>query len=226
MQRISDDPIATWLTPEGKSAAGEVKPSADASFDPKSMVPEVGAPTKPEHFVSELPIEITAADLKRGQTLYNANCGVCHGAAGHGNGKIPERGFLRPPSYHTDPAGKEMDWSTLGETSTGLPAGYSRGFYRWGIKIPLKEVPIGYITQVIVWGYGGMASHDVQLPDWADRWRVAAYVRALQLSQSVQVDQLPEDVKSKLGKPVELNVRATSAVSKAAAGPEGKKSDH
>ncbi len=192
-----DDPLVTWLTPEGKKVR-EVKPDAAASFDPKSVVAPVGVPDKPEHFVSEFPFELTKADFERGQTLFNSNCALCHGAAGWGNGKIPERGFLRPPSYHMDPAKKEMDWSTLGVPSkgeqpgTGIPMGYSRGFYRWGVKISLRDVPVGYIYQVITLGYGGMASHEVQLADPADRWRVIGYIRALQLSQQATEKDLPK----------------------------------
>lgn len=197
-QATADDPLVTWLTPEGKKPR-DVKPDASGSFDPKSVVPPVGAPEKPEYFVSEFPFRLTKADLERGQTLYNSNCALCHGAAGWGNGKIAERGFLRPPSYHQDPARKETDWSTLGTPSNGapehpgagLPMGYSRGFYRWGVKIALRDVPVGYIYQVITLGYGGMGSHDVQLADPADRWRVIGYVRALQLSQQATAKDLP-----------------------------------
>ena len=213
-QKLSDDPLIVWLTPEGKKARGDVKPNGAASFDPKSIVAPVGAPEKVEYFVKELPFQPSEEDLHRGQTLFNSNCALCHGAAGYGDGKIAERGFLRPPSYHTDPAGKLMDWSTLNQPSvdvdpktgqpkpgTGLPAGYSRGFYRWGLKVPLKDAPIGYIVQVITWGYGGMGAHNTQIPDAADRWRVAAYVRTLQFSQSASVVDLPPDVKAKLDQP-------------------------
>jgi hypothetical protein len=65
-------------------------------------------------------------------------------------------------------------------------------------------VPVGYIYQVIYWGYGGMGSHDTQVPNPADRWRVAAYVRALQLSQAADAAKLPADVKKAIdtaGKP-------------------------
>ncbi len=201
-QAIDDDPMIDWLTPAGRKGRSDVKWSGDASYDPKSVVPPLGAPDKVENFVRELPFEMTEADLKRGQTLFNAACALCHGAAGYGNGKIPERGYLKPPSYHTDPAGKERDWSTLKEDGTpaytGLPAGYSRGFARYGVKVPLKEVPVGYIFQVITWGFGGMGSQDIQTQKLEDRWRVVAYVRALQLSQAVPEGDLPPEGKQKL----------------------------
>ena len=191
-QKLSDDALMTWLTPDGKAIKAD--PEWLKLVDPTGKtVPPPGAPTANGNFVSEFPFELHEEDYKRGQKLYNANCALCHGGAGHANGKIPERGFLRPPSYHLDPKGEAKDWSTLsinketgrGEPSfTGNPQGTSRGFFRYGKVQPLKEVNVGYIFQVITWGYGGMASHDTQIPDAADRWRVVGYVRALQLSQA------------------------------------------
>ena len=204
-QPTDDDPLATWLSPKGKLVKNDVAPSGSASFDPKSITPLLGAPNDPDNFVEKFPFAMTAEDLKRGQTMYNANCALCHGAAGYANGKIPERGYLRPPSYHTDPDSKEMDWSTLSpETGlplmSGLPAGHSRGFFRWGRVIAIKDVPVGYIYQVITWGYGGMGSHEVQIARPEDRWRVIAYIRALQYSQNVPASKLSDEAKAELTK--------------------------
>ncbi|MFO0851036.1 MAG: c-type cytochrome [Gemmataceae bacterium] len=203
-QAVDDDPVVTWLTAEGRKGNPDAKFTGDAAYDPKNTVPPMGAPTKVENFVGEIPVALTEADLKRGQSLFNANCALCHGAAGYGNGKIVERGVLRPPSYHADPAGAK-DWSTLGADGKpryeALDAGYSRGFYRWGVKVPLRDVPVGYIFQVITWGFGGMAAHDVQVADPVDRWRVVAYVRTLQMSQNVPADQLPAEAKTQLNQP-------------------------
>lgn len=206
-QGVEGDPLVTWLKAEHRRTATG-KASGDASFDKNSVVPPLGAPTKVENFVSEFPVEITESRLRRGQTMYNAVCAECHGGAGYANGKIPERGFLRPPSYHTDPAGKEKDWSTL-SPQTGQPlyqaldAGYSRGFYRWGLKVALKDAPVGYFYQVITLGYGAMGSHDVQLRLPEDRWAVIAYIRALQYSQAVADADLTPEARAKLDKPSE-----------------------
>jgi len=188
-ERPASDPMVTGLSAEGqKNKTGD--PSGKAAWDEKTAVlPPKGAPDKLDNYVTEFPFEITEADLKRGQQRYNIFCAVCHGASGSGGGKIVERGYLRPPSFHTDPEGKKTDWSTLGETS-GLPQGYSRGFFRFGIRVPIKEVPVGYIFQVITWGYGGMPDYATQVPP-EDRWRIAAYIRALQLSQGAAVADLP-----------------------------------
>jgi hypothetical protein len=228
-QAVEGDPLVTWLTKAGREGRSDEKfMEGAAAFDPKSIVPPLGAPDKIENFVAVFPFEMTEADLKRGQTIFNTACALCHGAAGYGNGKIPERGFLRPPSYHTDPAGKAMDWSTLRDDGTpaysGLPAGYSRGFNRYGVKykyrkgerdekgvvvteekedpygVPLRSAPVGYIFQVITWGYGGMGSHEVQTANPADRWRLVAYVRTLQLSQAVPEGELPAEARAELNK--------------------------
>jgi mono/diheme cytochrome c family protein len=204
-QALPNDPIVTWLTPAGK--APKVDPKWKDMVDPTgNSAPPMGAPTDVENFVKEFPFDVnTEEDLKRGQTLFAANCALCHGAAGYGNGKIVERGVLRPPSYHVDPTGKTKDWSTLGPDGTprytGLEAGYSRGFFRYGKRVSLKEVPVGYIYQVLTWGYGGMASHDVQIADPADRWRVVAYIRTLQNSQLMPEADVPASIKEALNKP-------------------------
>jgi mono/diheme cytochrome c family protein len=46
----------------------------------------------------------------------------------------------------------------------------------------LQKEPPGHFFQVITKGYGSMPSYGKQIPP-ADRWAIAAYIRALQLSQ-------------------------------------------
>ena len=199
-QPLSDDPLVQWLTPAGKSP--QVSKAWKDAVDPNGTTqPTAGAPTDVANFVNEFPFEITLADLKRGQSMYNAACALCHGAAGYGNGKIPERGFLKPPSYHTDPKGDERDAGHfVGEERKELPVGHSRGFDRYGKRVALKDAPVGYLYQVITWGYGGMGSHETQVPDPADRWRIIGYVRALQLSQAVPEGELPAKNRDELTK--------------------------
>jgi mono/diheme cytochrome c family protein len=54
----------------------------------------------------------------------------------------------------------------------------------------LREVPIGYFFDVVTNGFGIMPDYAAQVPP-ADRWAIAAYVRALQLSQNAKVAELP-----------------------------------
>lgn len=195
-QPAPDDPMVAWLTPLGKNP--KVNPDWKKAVDPTGDVAaSAGAPTDVANFINEFPFAMTESDLQRGQQRYNVFCAICHGAAGNGWGKIVERGFLRPPSYHRDPDDKKFDWSTTGQPSTELKQGYSRGFFRYGIKVPLDQAPLGYIYQVITWGYGGMPEHASQIPP-DDRWRIIAYIRALQLSQAAKIAELPPDIKKHL----------------------------
>ncbi len=54
----------------------------------------------------------------------------------------------------------------------------------------LHGVPIGYFYDVITNGFGQMPDYAAQVAP-ADRWAIAAYIRALQLSQSATVDDVP-----------------------------------
>jgi len=61
----------------------------------------------------------------------------------------------------------------------------------------LRQVPNGYLYDVITNGFGGMLSYSAQIPP-SDRWAIIAYVRALQLSRNAPVSELPPDVRAKL----------------------------
>ena len=54
------------------------------------------------NLVTTLPFPVTREMLERGQERFDIYCSPCHGRTGDGNGMIPQRGFPRPPSYHTD----------------------------------------------------------------------------------------------------------------------------
>lgn len=45
---------------------------------------------------------LTMALLERGQQRFDINCAPCHSRTGDGNGIIVQRGFPRPPSYHSE----------------------------------------------------------------------------------------------------------------------------
>jgi mono/diheme cytochrome c family protein len=64
----------------------------------------------------------------------------------------------------------------------------------------LRQVPNGYLFDVITNGFGGMLGYSSQIPP-RDRWAIIAYVRALQLSRNVPVSELPSDLRDKLNKP-------------------------
>lgn len=96
------------------------------------------------------PIQITRADITRGQERFNIYCSPCHSRLGDGHGMIVQRGLRQPPSYH-DPR--------------------------------LVNAPVGHFFDVMTNGYGAMYSYASRV-SVDDRWRIAAYIRALQLSQN------------------------------------------
>ena len=106
-------------------------------------------------YVSEIPIEVTASLVERGQERYGIYCTPCHGIAGDGRGIVAVgnggQGYgFAVPSYHTD---------------------------------ALRARPDGYVYDVIQNGVNTMPSYGHEMAA-ADRWAVVAYVRALQRSQA------------------------------------------
>jgi mono/diheme cytochrome c family protein len=65
--------------------------------------------------------------------------------------------------------------------------------------LPLGQRPDGHFFAAMTEGYGYMPSYRPWL-GVEERWAVVAYVRALQLSQAVSVDQAPPDVRARLEK--------------------------
>jgi hypothetical protein len=67
----------------------------------------------------------------------------------------------------------------------------------------LRDVPVGYYFEVISRGYGGMPDYASQIPP-DDRWKIIAYVRALQLSQWAPLEDLSEKERDKARKELQL----------------------
>lgn len=61
----------------------------------------------------------------------------------------------------------------------------------------LRQVPNGYIYDVITNGFGAMLGYSAQIPP-RDRWAIIAYVRALQLSRNAPVSELSPEQRGKL----------------------------
>jgi len=76
----------------------------------------------------------------------------------------------------------------------------------------LRAYTTAQIFQVATEGYGYMPKYDAEL-SVRDRWAIANYIKALQLSQHASVDDVPADKRGDLDKPVET-------------GGEQKKSEH
>ncbi len=61
----------------------------------------------------------------------------------------------------------------------------------------LRNAPIGHFYDVITNGYGVMYPYATRVAP-ADRWAIAAYIRALQLSHDANVQDVPPNEQSKL----------------------------
>lgn len=61
----------------------------------------------------------------------------------------------------------------------------------------LLDAPVGYYYNVVTNGFGRMYPYDSRIPV-EDRWAIAAYVKALQLSQNATVDDVPADILEEL----------------------------
>ena len=61
----------------------------------------------------------------------------------------------------------------------------------------LRNVPNGYLFDVITNGFGAMNGYAAQLAP-RDRWAVVAYLRALQVSRNAHVADLPASLREKL----------------------------
>ncbi len=61
----------------------------------------------------------------------------------------------------------------------------------------LRQVPVGYFFDVETNGFGKMYSFSDRIPV-GDRWAIAAYIRALQLSQNATLADVPENERAKL----------------------------
>ena len=86
--------------------------------------------------------------------------------------------------------------------------GYGNGMIaRRGFKDPanlngdhVRNAPPGYLYQVIVNGRRAMAGYAYQIKSFRDRWAIVAYIRALELSRSATLDDVPPQERSQLEK--------------------------
>ena len=61
----------------------------------------------------------------------------------------------------------------------------------------LANAPVGYLFDVMTNGFGAMQDYSAQVPV-ADRWAIAAYIRALQVSRRGTVNDVPANRREEL----------------------------
>jgi mono/diheme cytochrome c family protein len=74
----------------------------------------------------------------------------------------------------------------------------------------LRQAPAGYFFDVMTNGFGAMSDYAAQVPV-ADRWAIAAYIRALQFSQRASIDDVPVARRADLDRPVASGETAPEA---------------
>jgi len=61
----------------------------------------------------------------------------------------------------------------------------------------IRQLQNGFIYDVITNGFGAMPDYAAQIPP-RDRWAIVAYVRALQLSRSASINDVPAEARAQL----------------------------
>ncbi|MFG0251509.1 MAG: c-type cytochrome [Phycisphaerales bacterium JB038] len=121
-------------------------------------------------------IDITEEFLRRGQQRFDIFCATCHGLTGEGNGPIAQRADELE-------AGK---WGWIPPTSMHAES--------------VLERENGHLFNTISNGIRTMPAYGSQIPV-EDRWAIVAYIRALQLSRSATVQDVPADQRDQINEP-------------------------
>ncbi|HOJ72564.1 MAG TPA: cytochrome c [Phycisphaerae bacterium] len=122
-------------------------------------------------WVTEIPLPVTEAFVRRGQERYAIFCSPCHGLNGEGTGPIHQRATNRGEPRWIPP--------------TSL------------LSSQVRERPAGHIFNTITNGIRNMAGYGSQIvPE--DRWAIVAYVQALQLSRDASVQDVPANERDRL----------------------------
>jgi mono/diheme cytochrome c family protein len=69
---------------------------------PRAEPPETVSQEKLYARSAQEPARLTRAMAKRGRKRYDIYCSACHGYVGNGDGMVVQRGFLAPPSLHSE----------------------------------------------------------------------------------------------------------------------------
>jgi len=115
-------------------------------------------------FADEIPVPVTMELVTRGRERFDIFCATCHGLSGNGNGLVHLRA------------------SSLGEGTWTPPTDLT--------SETVVARPVGHIYNTIKNGIRNMPAYGPQI-DPRDRWAIAAYVRALQLSRNATIDDVP-----------------------------------
>lgn len=153
------------LPPVGTVARGELRGDDHLS---RGVVLGQWATTVPDSVLAPYAVDEGAGALAglaaRGQERYEIYCSPCHGDSGLENGGIvPQRGL-------------------------------AGGLWQWPVPSLHGERQLGYtvgqLYHIVANGINTMPAYSAQIPV-EDRWAIATYVRALQISQAAPLAVVP-----------------------------------
>jgi len=109
-------------------------------------------------------MKLDQATLERGQQRFNIYCSACHGYAGYGDGAVNQRAMELVSNVNGPVNGTQwVAAKSLHDETT-------------------RHQPMGQLFNTVTHGIRNMAGYGAQI-SVADRWAIAAYVKALQFSQ-------------------------------------------
>jgi hypothetical protein len=95
-----------------------------------------------DDFVDTFPFPMTPELIERGSQRYMIYCVLCHDPLGTGQGKIVERGYTAPPSYHVP----RLRDAPVGHLYAVINEGYG-SMPAYGAQIPVRDrwAIVGYL---------------------------------------------------------------------------------
>ncbi len=120
-------------------------------------------------WIKKIPIKLNVQVLERGQREFNVYCAPCHGKTGDSDGLVTQR------------AGGAIRPSNLHDKDR--------------MNLTVGKIYDAVRNGVNNWNMPGFAAQ----MSVEDRWAVVAYVRALQISRTAKLENVPENVKVKNG---------------------------
>lgn len=112
-------------------------PNTDTPTQPQSAAnsqPSSARFTEDDVFTQNFPIAIDESTIQFGHDRYTIYCVVCHDSLGTGRGKIVERGYTAPPSFHID----RLRNAPVGRLFAVVTEGYG-SMPAYGAEIPTED---------------------------------------------------------------------------------------
>ncbi len=115
------------------------------------------------NFVKSIPdsVLLTIQMLQRGQERYNIYCSPCHSRTGDGRGIVVTRGFVPPPTFHSERVRELPDGQIFDVISNGV-----RNMPSYGYQVPVDDrwAIVGYLRAL-------QKSHDSRIEDIPEEMR-------------------------------------------------------